>query len=652
MIASISVAMMLSAFCGCTKETREPYVWEGNPSERTTYTNPVFEPDLADPTMIRADDGWFYAYGTENTWASGEHRVVPIVMSRDLVSWVYVADAFQSKPNWKADGGIWAPCITKKGGTYYLYYSFSTWGDPNPGIGVATSNTPGGPFEDLGKVFDSNDIGVANSIDPFFYTDESGVQYLFWGSFRGIYGIEIAADMKTTVGDKFKIAGNHFEAAYIYKKGSKYIFFGSGGSCCEGKNSQYHVSVAMSDNLKGPYLTKAGANILVDDLNGTPFLVGDSGNGWVGPGHNGEIITDDAGRDFIIYHAVDYMNPLLPGDATRRPLMLDQVLWDEAGWPYIKDGKPGYAPQKSPIFASSQTAAIELADPCILLENGTYFLYGTGGNVNHGFQVYTSQDLVTWVGPSGASNGYALKTGDTYGNEGFWAPQVFKHSGKFYMAYTANEQLAIAESDSPLGPFVQSSIKKLSGANKQIDPFVFMDGGKVYMYHVRLDGGNKLFVAEMNSDLSDIKPETAKLCIEAQAGGWEDTQNVSWKVAEGPTVIKEGADYFLIYSANDFKNPDYAVGYATSDGPMGNWAKYSGNPILNKVSIGKNGTGHGDLFYDKDGGLKYVFHYHYSDDVVSPRKTAIIDVRFVDNGAGGQQMVFDPNSCKFLYVSK
>ena len=87
-------------FCGC----------ESTEKDSTYYQNPVFEPDLADPTVIKANDGWFYAYGTENTWEENNHQVVPVIKSSDLVNWKYVGQAFSEKPDWK-DGWIWAPNI-------------------------------------------------------------------------------------------------------------------------------------------------------------------------------------------------------------------------------------------------------------------------------------------------------------------------------------------------------------------------------------------------------------------------------------------------------------------------------------------------------------------------------------------------------------
>lgn len=63
----------------------------------------------------------------------------------------------------------------------------SSWGGGETcGIGVAISDTPQGPFTDLGKLFRSNEIGVHNSIDPF-YIEDNGKKYLFWGSWWGIW---------------------------------------------------------------------------------------------------------------------------------------------------------------------------------------------------------------------------------------------------------------------------------------------------------------------------------------------------------------------------------------------------------------------------------------------------------------------------------
>ena len=355
LIVTLSI-ILINLATSCKTEIAAQLVWNDPPTAADTlYQNPVFEPDLADPTIIRSADGWFYAYGTENDWNKGIHRIVPIIKSKNLTKWEYVTDAFTTttKPVWRAAGGIWAPDVTFVNNKYYMYYSISTWGDSNPGIGLAISDLPYGPFVDQGKVFDSQSIGVANSIDPCFIQTGLGrnkKSYLFWGSFQGIYGVELSADLKSAVGTKFKIAGNAFEATYILERNGYFYYFGSNSSCCEGADSQYHVTIARSTDIKGPYLDKAGNAILNNGQEGTLLISGSREWGWVGPGHNGQVITDDRGTDFLIYHAIDVKNPLLIGGATRRPLMMDRLKWVE-GWPTIEEGKPSKTLQPAPYIA-------------------------------------------------------------------------------------------------------------------------------------------------------------------------------------------------------------------------------------------------------------------------------------------------------------
>lgn len=294
------------------------------------------------------------------------------------------------------------------------------------------------------------------------------------------------------------------------------------------------------------------------------------------------------------------------------------------------------------IQTQAQTEDIRLADPTIFQEKGVYYLYGTGRP--DGFAVYTSTDLVKWE----RHKNNALLIGDGYGTKGFWAPQVFKHKGKYYMAYTANEHIAIAQSDSPLGPFKQATIKPLSEEGKQIDPFIFKDkNGELYIYHVRLQNGNRIFVARLNQDLSAMNESTAVECLHTEAG-WENTANTNWPVSEGPTVVKMKGLYYLFYSANDFRNIDYAVGYATSKSPTGPWTKYGGNPILSRANTGHNGSGHGDIFKAADGKLWYVFHTHNSNDKVLDRLSAVIQVSI----SAGKPGVFSvvPNTFRYLKI--
>ena len=332
------VFLMLLLLFGC-EATEEP---EFNNS----YINPVFEPVIADPSIIKAADGYFYVYATEDFWDydSGVHNVA-IIRSRNLVDWEFVGDAFTEKPDWNGLAYVWAPDIQYFNETYYLYYSLSVWNDPNPAIGVATSSSPSGPFTDQGKLFDSEEIGVGNSIDPFVYITEENEKWMFWGSFRGIYAIQLSEDGLSTVGEKVHIAGNKFEAAYVIKKDGYFYLFMSTGMCCAGAESDYNVRIARSTELLGPYIDKTGRDIIHSEGS---LVIGD-GDQFVGNGHN-SVVIDDNGDYWLVYHGIDKDNPYLDNGATKRPLMIDKIIWDSLRWPQIENFMPSEVETEGPYF--------------------------------------------------------------------------------------------------------------------------------------------------------------------------------------------------------------------------------------------------------------------------------------------------------------
>lgn len=300
------------------------------------YTNPVIPHSLPDPTIIKAKDGNFYLYATEDI------KNTPIYTSLDLVNWEFAGTAFtdNTRPDFEPNGGLWAPDINYINGKYVLYYSMSVWGGEwTCGIGVAVSDLPEGPFTDMGKLFRSNEIGVQNSIDPF-YIEEDGRHFLFWGSFRGIYAIELTGDGLSIKPDAVKqqVAGTAYEGVYIHKKDNWYYLFASIGSCCEGIKSTYTTVAGRSDNLFGPYLNKANQSMMDNHHE----IVIHKNERFVGTGHNSEIVEDDEGNNWIIYHAVDIQNP------KGRMLMLDEIQWQN-GWPFIQDNSPSLKWRK-PVF--------------------------------------------------------------------------------------------------------------------------------------------------------------------------------------------------------------------------------------------------------------------------------------------------------------
>lgn len=319
-------------------------------AQTATYTNPVLGTSAPDPTVMRADNGSFYMYSTEDV------RNLPIYRSDNLVDWTLVGTAFTetSRPQWLPDGGIWAPCIARIGGKYVLYYAKSVWGGEwDAGIGVATADSPEGPFTDSGCMFVSRDIGIQNCIDPF-YIEDGGRKYLFWGSFRGIYGAELADDgLRLKPGAKpQQVAGTFMEATYIKRRGGYYYLFGSAGSCCEGERSTYRVTVGRSRSLFGPYTDRAG-RLLTDNHY---EVVLHRNSRVIGPGHNAELVTDAEGSDWMLYHGFD---AAAPDDG--RKVWLDRVDWVD-GWPHIMGDSPS-AVAAAPVTEGMQPLTLSGLNP-------------------------------------------------------------------------------------------------------------------------------------------------------------------------------------------------------------------------------------------------------------------------------------------------
>ena len=318
-----------------------------------TFKNPVYNQDTPDPTVVRAPDGTFYAYGTGGTCRK----------STNLYTWTNVGNAL-SRPTWNdttyvdANGqkktdyySLWALDVSRTiDDKYLVYYACALWGNgTRTGIGVATGTKPTS-FTDRGRMFRSTEIGVTNSIDPC-YVEEFDKKYLVWGSFHDLYISELTDDGLAikNFSKKTKIAGGAFEGAMIYKRGSYYYLFASVGSCCEGVNSTYRTVVGRSTSITGPYTNKQGGSMVSNNY--TTILKGN--DSWKGPGHNSEIITDDAGQDWLLYHAYSSATP-----DKGRVLMLDKITWDTSGWPTVGNGTPSTTEQEAPIFYSGNGANV------------------------------------------------------------------------------------------------------------------------------------------------------------------------------------------------------------------------------------------------------------------------------------------------------
>lgn len=325
-----------------------------------------------DPSMIKQDDK-YYLFHTG--------RGISNWVSRDRVNWIRLDPVFEEAPEWAEnvvpgyDNHIWAPSVSYRDGTYYVYYSVSSFGRNNSAIGLATNQTlhpddPNYEWVDHGIVIESvPGRDMWNAIDATLAFDEDGTPWLSFGShWLGTKLVKLEDDLKTVAitpegNEWYSTAKRHrywklnerdagdsanpeldydelypnaifelnrqsesgaIEAPFIFKKGDFYYLFVSWDRCCRGVNSTYKVVVGRSKEITGPYVDKAGQKLEY----GGGSLVVKGNDRYAAVGHN-SVYTFD-GTDYLVAHGYDSQ------DEGRSKLVMLEVTWDDNGWPVVQ----------------------------------------------------------------------------------------------------------------------------------------------------------------------------------------------------------------------------------------------------------------------------------------------------------------------------
>ena len=296
---------------------------------------------------------------------------------------------------------------------------------------------------------------------------------------------------------------------------------------------------------------------------------------------------------------------------------------------------------------------VEFGDPYILdNEDGTYYMYGTGSGAKDGFVTYSSTNLVDWTLEKQV---YTGNTESAWNVANFWAPEVYKMKGKYYLFFSAdwknnptneleNFKIGVAVSDSPTGPFVDLKDEPLFDPGYPIiDANVFKDdNGKYYLYYSRACYKNPVesdiatwakeeglydeieeswvYGVELQPDFKGVIGEPVLLLSPPKSmddvnAEWESrsitSKEVNRRWTEGSFTFKHKDTYYMMYSANHFAGENYAVGYATASHPLGPYTKAANNPVLQKnTSTGGEvtGTGHNMVLFLEDNSMLCVYH--------------------------------------------
>ncbi|GAT74102.1 arabinan endo-1,5-alpha-L-arabinosidase [Microbacterium sp. HM58-2] len=286
-----------------------------------------------DPAYVATDDGHF-VYSTGNGQIGDGN--IQIRRSDDGASWEYAGEVWASKPQWLAEAvpgvdNLWAPELYEHDGTWYLYYSASTFGSNRSVIALATNTTldpedPGYEWVDRGAVIASEGTDF-NAIDAGIVEDEDGAPWMAFGSFfSGIHivPLEWPSGMPAAGGEPVLIADrglleNAIEAPYIVPHDGWYYLFVSRNLCCKGVDSTYEIVVGRSRAVTGPYLDADGGALLDDG--GTVVLSGEGDR--IGPG------GQSTSGDLLAFHFYD-------GAADGVPTLgILPITWRD-GWPAVE----------------------------------------------------------------------------------------------------------------------------------------------------------------------------------------------------------------------------------------------------------------------------------------------------------------------------
>lgn len=290
----------------------------------------------------------------------------------------------------------------------------------------------------------------------------------------------------------------------------------------------------------------------------------------------------------------------------------------------------------------------EIADPAVLKDGDVYYIYGTTAH-EKGYETWKSADLVNWE-----YCGFVFEENETtWGQMEFWAPEVIKKDGEYYLFYSArnqytNKRICVAKSNRPVGPFKDVAAPLFESYKAVIDAHPFIDDdGQAYLYYVLDMSDNKIseiYVVRLSDDMVSVVGERVH-CIKPSQK-WEGTV---WN--EAPYVIKNKGKYYLFYSANCFLDKHYQVGYAVADNPMGPWEKYEDNPIL-RASDDVSGSGHNSVVSSPDGSeLFIVYHTHWKIDNSFRRGVSIDRMRFVEQNDETVIKIDGPSTGEVLYPS-
>jgi xylan 1,4-beta-xylosidase len=287
----------------------------------------------------------------------------------------------------------------------------------------------------------------------------------------------------------------------------------------------------------------------------------------------------------------------------------------------------------------------EVRDPCIIRDAGRYYVVFTmhpfsprdekhfqdpDQGSSPGIRIYSSADFASW-----RDDGWLVKSSELPANcpykHQFWAPEIHRFYGKFYVIFTASNWNAkqfqlqegyyafIGVADQVTGPY--RHITKIP--NGPCDTTLFTDAaGAFYLAMPRRDiSVQQVDLSKLEQDaITRVGPEVKV----ATAANDDGVPGPSPEYLEGPWVERIKERYYLFYAAN-YGKAGYWTGVATADSPLGPYKK---DPH-GKIFLG----GHLAIFDGPDG--RKWFSYR-GENANQARGLLCVDPLDIDGGGNVQ----------------
>ena len=325
--------------CSVTRDEMEKLQQKWGYVLNRSYTgqgNPILPGFHADPEILYSNKtGKYYIYSTTDGkpgWGGYKYYVYS---SADLKVWKNEGVALDAKSDqiaW-ANGNLWAPAaieVKQKNGSYkyYLYFSANPNDNGRKQMGVAVSDSPIGPFVDLGQPLLAKNHPGCNGqlIDVDVFMDPvSKKPYLYWGN-GFMAGAELEPNMTKIKDETVTVmtpkGGSlrdyaYREAPYVFYRNGLYYFM---WSVDDTGAANYHVAYGTSKSPLGPIEVAKDPIVLIQDPQHEIY----------GTAHNSVIQKPGTDEWYIVYHRInkDYIH-FQPG--VHREVCIDKMEFNADG---------------------------------------------------------------------------------------------------------------------------------------------------------------------------------------------------------------------------------------------------------------------------------------------------------------------------------